>query len=43
MWIVSRTVPSLLWYSYLMDYLVEVVLIVVLHRLLALRFTFSGK
>ena len=43
MWIVSRTVPSLLWYSYLMAYLVEVVLIVVLHRLLALRFTFSGK
>ena len=43
MWIVSRTVPSLLWYSYLMVYLVEVVLIVVLHRLLALRFTFSGK
>lgn len=32
LWIMSRTMPSLLWYSYLIAYLIEALAIVVLHR-----------
>ena len=43
MWIISQTAPNLLWYSYLTAYLVEVVMIFLLHRFLSIHFSFSGK
>ncbi len=39
MWIISQAAPGLLWYSYLIAYLVEVLLIVILHQWQHLRFT----
>ncbi len=41
MWVISKQVPGLLWYSYLIAYLLEVIIIFALHRLLHLRFTIS--
>jgi Na+-driven multidrug efflux pump len=38
MWLISRTAPQLLWYSYLIAYLVEAVLIFLLHRWLRIHF-----
>ncbi len=41
MWLISQAVPSLLWYSYLTAYLVEAVLIFLLHRWNKVRFTLN--
>lgn len=41
MWVISEWAPQLLWYSYLIAYLIEVLLIFAVHRWLRLRFTIS--
>ena len=41
MWAVSKWTPRLLWYSYLIAYLIEVLFIFAVHRWLRLRFTIS--
>ena len=41
MWAVSKWTPDLLWYSYLIAYLIETLLIFAAHRWLRLRFTIS--
>jgi len=38
LWIVSKFVPSLLWYSYLIAYLIEIAAILVLHYMMHARF-----
>ena len=42
MWIISRAAPGLLWYSYLLAYLLEAVLIFLLHRWLHVRFSLQS-
>jgi Na+-driven multidrug efflux pump len=43
MWIISRTAPGLLWYSYLIAYLIEAAVIFLLHRWNSIRFTIADK
>lgn len=38
LWIISKTSPSLLWYSYLIAYMIEAVLIFTLHKWQHIRF-----
>jgi Na+-driven multidrug efflux pump len=38
LWIMARTAPELLWYSYLIAYLIEAVLIYILHRATHVKF-----
>lgn len=38
LWIVAKTAPQLLWYSYLIAYLIEAALIFILHRATKVRF-----
>ena len=38
LWIVSHTAPSLLWYSYLMAYIIEMIAILLLHKLSKVKF-----
>ena len=42
LWIMSRTMPSLLWYSYLIAYLIEALAIVVLHRSTHVKFNLKS-
>lgn len=42
LWIVSRTAPHLLWYSYLIAYLVEAALIFIIHRATHVRFSLDA-
>ena len=41
LWIMARMAPQMLWYSYLIAYLVEAVLIYTLHRAMKVRFSLS--
>ena len=41
LWIMARMAPQMLWYSYLIAYLVEAVLIYTLHRAMKVRFNLS--
>jgi hypothetical protein len=41
LWLVSRYAPHLLWYSFLIAYVIEALLIVVFHRLSHLKFELS--
>jgi len=43
LWVVSRIAPSLLWYSYLIAYIIEALLIVILHRMGHVRFELKPK
>jgi len=38
LWVMARTMPTMLWYSYLVAYLIEAVAIALLHRLTRVRF-----
>ena len=38
LWVMARTMPTMLWYSYLVAYLIEAVAIALLHRLTHVRF-----
>lgn len=38
LWVMSRTAPTLLWYSYLIAYLIEAVAIFILHRATNVKF-----
>ncbi len=42
MWLISLSAPDLLWYSYLIAYLLEAVLIFLLHHGLGIRFSFKS-
>ena len=39
LWVMARWQPGLLWYSYLIAYLIEAVVIYILHRAMHVRFT----
>ena len=43
LWLVSKFVPSLLWYSYLIAYVIEIAAILVLHRVTHVRFELKIK
>ena len=43
LWVISKVAPELLWYSYLIAYLIEILLIVLIHRLGHIRFQLSTK
>ena len=42
LWLVSHLAPSLLWYSFLIAYAIEAVLIVIFHRLGHLKFELAA-
>lgn len=42
MWGISVLAPQLLWYSYIIAYLLEAIIILVLHRHYQLRFVISN-
>jgi Na+-driven multidrug efflux pump len=37
LWLVSKFAPNLLWYSYLMAYIIEIVTILVLHHMMHIK------
>lgn len=41
MWLIARLMPDYLWYSYLIAYVIEILAIVVLHRMGHLRFEWA--
>ncbi|MBR1803278.1 MAG: hypothetical protein IJ775_00010 [Muribaculaceae bacterium] len=43
LWIMARTMPSLLWYSYLIAYLIEAIVIAVLHRVTHAQFKLKAS
>lgn len=43
LWIVAKTAPDYLWYSYLIAYMIEILLIVIFHRTGHIRFKLSEK
>ena len=43
LWLVSKFVPSLLWYSYLIAYIIEIAAILVLHHVMHAKFELSTK
>ena len=43
LWIISMLMPGLLWYSYLIAYIIEVLLIVLFHRLSKIKFVLPEK
>ena len=43
MWAVARFAPDYLWYSYLLAYLLEILMIVVLHFMTHVRFELKGQ
>ena len=43
LWIVARFAPSLLWYSYLIAYIVELLIIFVIHKAAHLKFELPAK
>ena len=42
LWIVAKTAPQMLWYSYLIAYLIEAVLIYLIHRATHVRFVLKA-
>lgn len=42
LWVISRTAPQMLWYSYLIAYLIEAALIFLLHKATKVRFVLEG-
>ena len=42
LWVISRTAPQMLWYSYLIAYLIEAALIFALHRATKVKFSLEG-
>ncbi len=43
LWIVAHFAPSLLWYSYLIAYLIELLIIVIIHKAAHLKFELPAK
>ena len=43
LWIVAHSVPSLLWYSYLIAYLIELLIIVIVHKTAHLKFELPAE
>jgi len=43
LWIVAHFAPSLLWYSYLIAYLIELLIIVIIHKTAHLKFELPDK
>lgn len=43
LWIVAHFVPSLLWYSYLIAYIIELLIIFIIHKAAHLRFELPAK
>ena len=43
LWIVAHFFPSLLWYSYLIAYLIELLIIVIIHKAAHLKFELPAK
>lgn len=43
LWLISKFLPHLIWYSYLMAYIIEIVAIVVLHKVTHAKFELSQK
>ena len=43
LWIVSHFAPSLLWYSYLIAYLIELLIIVIIHKAAHLKFELPAQ
>ncbi len=43
LWIVAHFFPSLLWYSYLIAYIIELILIVIIHKAAHLKFELPAK
>lgn len=43
LWIVAHFVPSLLWYSYLIAYIIELLIIVIIHKAAHLKFELPAK
>lgn len=43
LWIVAHFFPSLLWYSYLIAYIIELLIIAIIHKAAHLRFELPAK
>jgi hypothetical protein len=43
LWIVAHFFPSLLWYSYLIAYIIELLIIVIIHKAAHLKFELPAK
>ena len=43
LWVMARTMPNLLWYSYLVAYLIEAIAIAVIHRLTHAKLELEGN
>jgi Na+-driven multidrug efflux pump len=43
LWIVSKLMPDMLWYSYLIAYVIEILLIVLFHRMGHIKFEMKAK
>lgn len=43
LWIVARFAPSLLWYSYLIAYIIELLIIFIIHKAAHLKFELPAK
>ena len=43
LWLVARFAPSLLWYSYLIAYIIELLIIAIIHKAAHLRFELPAK
>ena len=41
LWIIAKAAPDYLWYSYLIAYIIEILVIVALHKIGHLRFSLS--
>ena len=43
LWLVAHYAPSLLWYSYLIAYVIELLIIVIVHKAAHLKFELPAK
>ena len=43
LWIISKLIPEMLWYSYLIAYVIEVLLIVLFHKMSKIKFELPEK
>ena len=43
LWVISKLLPEMLWYSYLIAYVIEVLLIVLFHKISHIKFVLPEK
>ena len=43
LWLVAHYAPALLWYSFLIAYVIELIIIIVVHKAAHLKFELSAK